>query len=94
MTAITGKTYPIRHELRDLGGTWDAAKQCWFVPDDRADEAKGLLEVGRARANVSRRYNPSLERVGGGRGYVGTDRRGRAHFRTPCRCEDYPCCGH
>lgn len=55
MTAITGKTYPIRHELRDLGGTWDAAKQCWFVPDDRADEAKGLLEVGRARANVSRR---------------------------------------
>lgn len=55
MTAITGNTYHVRRELRGLGGEWDADKKCWFVPDERATEAKGLLDVGQSRRNVRRR---------------------------------------
>lgn len=52
---LTGHTYPVRNELRALGATWDAEKGCWYVPDDRAEEARGLLEVGQARHNAGKR---------------------------------------
>ena len=97
MTPITGKTYHIRRELHALGGEWDKTGNRWMVPDDKADEARKLVaESGTARANVARReaFTGSLQRVGGGRGYIGTDSRGRAHFGRACGCEDYPCCGH
>ncbi len=64
MTAITGNTYPVRTELRALGGQWDGAKKAWYVPDDRAEEARGLLTVGAARANTSRRSRRPRE-IGG-----------------------------
>lgn len=40
---IYGNTYPIREELKALGGKWDAERKCWLVPADRAGEAKRLL---------------------------------------------------
>lgn len=55
MTRISGYTFPVRRELRALGGQWDERKQCWFVPDERAEEARTMAEVGRARHNVERR---------------------------------------
>lgn len=60
MTIITGPTYPIRRELRELGATWDATKQCWYVPDDRAGEAKALVSVGQARSNASKKRRKVL----------------------------------
>lgn len=54
MTPITGNTYPVRRELRALGGQWNANQQAWLVPTDRAAEARGWLEVGKARKNGSR----------------------------------------
>lgn len=54
MTPICGKTYPVRRELRALGGLWDGKTQAWMVPDDRAAEARGLVDVGRARHNAAR----------------------------------------
>ncbi len=82
MVAITGNTYPVRAELHALGGRWDKAAQAWMVPDHNAAAAAALAAGG-------------LRKVGGrSRGYLGTDRSGCAHFSTPCRCEDYPCCGH
>lgn len=54
MTQISGKTYPVRKELRALGGLWDKTRNVWVVPDDRAAEARGLLEVGQARHNAAR----------------------------------------
>ena len=96
--AISGNTYHVRRELRAMGGEWDAAKQAWWVPAERAGEAKALVEeTGIARRNLARRYTGrtrNLTKIGGGRGYLGTDERGRAHFGTACNCEDYPCCGH
>jgi hypothetical protein len=43
MTEIHGNTYPVREKLKGLGGKWSAARKCWLVPDDRADEAKALV---------------------------------------------------
>jgi hypothetical protein len=43
MTAITGNTYPVRDQIKALGGRWDAARKCWMVPDDKAEEASALL---------------------------------------------------
>lgn len=85
MTAITGNTYPIRRELRAMGGEWDAAKKAWYVPDERADEARSLLGTGTARSNASRRS-----------GEYRSYRTRRTFIPTGggCHCEDYPCCGH
>jgi hypothetical protein len=49
MTLITGNTYPVRDQLKAMGGRWDAARRGWFVPDDRAEEARALLPEGGGR---------------------------------------------
>jgi hypothetical protein len=41
--AITGNTYPVRDQLRALGGRWDPARKAWLVPAGRADEARRLV---------------------------------------------------
>ena len=85
MTTSIGNTYPVRRELRALGADWDAGRKGWIVSDDLAAAASALVDGGRR--------SPSLQTIGGGRGYLGTDRYGRAHFGAACGCEDYPCCG-
>ena len=44
-TAITGNTYAVRNQLKALGGRWSPSRQCWMVPDDKAEEAKRLVEA-------------------------------------------------
>jgi hypothetical protein len=36
---ITGRTYPVKDQLRALGGTWDARAKGWRVPDAVAAQA-------------------------------------------------------
>jgi len=43
MIAITGNTYPVRVELRSLGGTWNSLTKSWLVPDDKAEMARSLV---------------------------------------------------
>jgi hypothetical protein len=43
MAIISGNTYPVKNELKALGGKWDAARKCWIVPDDKAVEARKLV---------------------------------------------------
>lgn len=43
MQRITGNTYPVKEQLKALGGRWDAAAKCWLVPDDKAEEARRLV---------------------------------------------------
>ena len=43
MIRITGNTYPVRVQLRALGGEWVERTKAWWVPDDRADEARALV---------------------------------------------------
>ena len=42
MKPVAGNTYPIRQQLKDMGGKWDANKKIWFVPLNRLDEAVKL----------------------------------------------------
>lgn len=90
--AITGNTYPVRTQLRALGGEWNAAEKAWMVPEERVAEARALVsnrgahgERAAARETPHRdRYGSRYTRfAGGGEHYV--NRRGR--------CEDAPCCG-
>lgn len=43
MVPVRGDTYPIRDQLRELGGRWDGASKTWLVPASRLDAAKALL---------------------------------------------------
>lgn len=40
---ITGNTYPVRAQLKTLGGRWDSVAKGWLVPDDKAEQARKLV---------------------------------------------------
>lgn len=52
--AITGDTYPVKFQLRALGGTWNRAKQAWMVPAERAEEARRIVREQPVRINEFR----------------------------------------
>lgn len=43
MKLIKGNTYPIKEQLKGLGGKWNADMRAWEVPDDKEQEALKLL---------------------------------------------------
>jgi hypothetical protein len=47
MVPLPGNTYPIRRQLRSLGGEFDSAAKVWMLPADRIAEARKLLGNGR-----------------------------------------------
>lgn len=40
---ITGNTFPVKDQLRALGGRWDAGAKGWKVPADKADQARTIV---------------------------------------------------
>lgn len=80
---ITGNTYPVRAELRALGGEWDKGAQGWRVPADKAAAAREL--VARAPRGGRRARGGGVSTRFSGGATVNRNRRGR--------CEDAPCCG-
>ena len=40
---VRGNTYPVRNELRRLGGEWDKAAQAWRVPGNKYEEALAIV---------------------------------------------------
>jgi hypothetical protein len=80
---ITGNTYPVKEQIKALGGRWDSRAKGWLVPSDNADAARAL--VANARPSTRRdRYVSHYTRFSSG-AEVYTNKRGR--------CEDAPCCG-
>lgn len=47
MVEITGNTYPVRDQLKALGGVWNKSRKCWMVPADKADAAMQLAGPNR-----------------------------------------------
>ena len=43
---ITGNTYPVKDQIKALGGRWDADAKGWRVPADKATEAQALVSGG------------------------------------------------
>lgn len=76
MTTITGNTYPVRDAIKALGGTWDAARKAWMVPDHVADQARAIVAGGvAAPATAARKINIDA----GGHA-------ARRHAPSKCRC--------
>lgn len=40
---ITGKTYPVKEQIKALGGTWDSSANGWRVPAGNADRARAVV---------------------------------------------------
>jgi len=63
---ITGNTYPVKDQLRAMGGLWNPEAKGWMVPADRADEARRLVGGGSPAAGANRStYRPSKCQVCG-----------------------------
>jgi hypothetical protein len=42
---ITGNTYPVKEQLRELGCRWDGSRKCWYTQDETvATKAKALVQ--------------------------------------------------
>ena len=41
--SITGNTFPVKDQIKALGGKWDGDNKCWTVPAAKADEARKLV---------------------------------------------------
>jgi len=44
MVAISGNTYPVKDQIKALGGRWNADAKVWMVPAERAEQARKLVE--------------------------------------------------
>lgn len=65
MVAVTGNTYLVREQLRSLGGKWDVTNKCWLVPDEKADEARKLVESGTTTPTTSKSFRHTKCKVCG-----------------------------
>jgi len=43
---VTGNTYPVRDQLRALGGSWDAAAKTWMIDEARLALALAVVAKG------------------------------------------------
>ena len=88
IVTITGNTYPVKEQLKALGGHWNKGAQGWDVPAENAEAARGIVAAaGPAaprRSSYRSRYQSNYTRFSSG-AEVYTNKRGR--------CEDAPCCG-
>lgn len=87
-TLITGNTYPVKDQIKALGGRWNRTAQGWDVPTEQADAARAFVATAGPetfnRPRRSSRAGSNYTRFSSG-AEVFTNRRGR--------CEDAPCCG-
>ena len=63
--AITGNTYPVKDQLRALGGRWNADRKAWMVPAECATEAQKLVSAAPRSEHRSRTYSPHKCKVCG-----------------------------
>jgi hypothetical protein len=54
---ITGNTFPVKDQIKALGGRWNADAKGWAVPASKADEARALVSGG-PRAAVATHAAP------------------------------------
>lgn len=91
MQTITGNTYPVKEQIKALGGTWNKAAQGWNVPDENAEAARALV----AGAGPSS-YTPRAAKRRGssyGSNYTRFSSGAEVYRNRAGRCEDAPCCG-
>ena len=53
MVPVTGNTYPIKDQIKALGGRWNGHEKQWYVPNDKTETVIGLLK----NAGVGERFS-------------------------------------
>ena len=48
LVPVTGNTYPVKDQIKALGGKWDKDGKCWLVPEEKAAQAQALVSTGAA----------------------------------------------
>lgn len=86
---VTGNTYPVKEQIKALGGTWNKAGQGWLVPEINADAAKALV----ANAGPSTYTPRRRERYQTRSNYTRFSSGAEVFTNRNGRCEDAPCCG-
>ena len=76
-TLITGNTYPVKEQLKALGGKWNPGLKGWAVPTDRAEEAQDLV--------TSQRYQSTIYTLSSGHEIM-VNKRGRCEDAPCCGC--------
>lgn len=79
---ITGNTFPVKDQLKALGGKWNAEKKGWEVPVDKESEAKALV----ANAPKDTKKKPFVHHKCKVCGHIPTGRYGDVIYRSgECR---------
>jgi hypothetical protein len=75
MVPITGNTYPIKDQLKALGGKWSLDSKCWMVPASHAAQAQAIVPAAKA---------PAQKRmVGDVSGILALFAKARTHLKFP-----------
>lgn len=59
---VQGNTFPVKDQLKALGGKWDPVSRAWTVPADKAAEAQALVAQHARPAPQSNRPNQKMGR--------------------------------
>lgn len=43
MEYLIGNTYPIKDQIKSLGGRWNSEKKCWMIPKHNFEKAVELM---------------------------------------------------
>jgi len=96
MQTITGNTYPVKEQIKALGGRWNKSAQGWDVPDDQVEAARAIVASAGPAEPYTTTHRPSSY-AGNRSGYRSNYTRfssGAEHYvNKRGRCEDAPCCG-
>ena len=57
MAMISGNTFPVKDQLKKLGGKWDKNENAWFVPMDKEVEALALVSDEPRKTAASQSYS-------------------------------------
>ena len=77
MQTIIGNTYPVKEQIKALGGKWNSAKKGWDVPDSKAEQAWALLGV------PSNTPEPVAVALGNFAGVIALFNTAKAHLKYP-----------
>jgi hypothetical protein len=56
--AISGNTYPVKDQIKALGGRWNADQKAWMVPAEKADQARRLVSGAPKSSAPQSAYHP------------------------------------
>jgi len=65
VVAITGNTYPVKDQLKALGARWNPDAKAWMVSEDKAEQARALVNGAPKSAPRSDRGNWNPQKFNG-----------------------------